>query len=97
MQEHVFGNQFAPEGTEEHPMVPVVEVLWNREGGYLQVVSKANSATGGRWAQHLVPEGETTWETHFTDGYYVDLDRRAVNDLIRKLRRARDQAFGRDE
>lgn len=31
------------------------------------------------------------------NGYWVQLDRRAVNELIRKLRRARDQAFGRDE
>lgn len=31
------------------------------------------------------------------DGFYVQLDRRGINDLIRHLRRARDQAFGRDE
>ena len=30
-------------------------------------------------------------------GLYVDLDRRGINDLIRHLRKARDQAFGRDE
>jgi hypothetical protein len=28
---------------------------------------------------------------------YVDLTRNGINDLIRNLRRARDQAFGRDE
>jgi hypothetical protein len=28
---------------------------------------------------------------------HVHLDRRGINDLIRHLRRARDQAFGRDE
>lgn len=31
------------------------------------------------------------------DGFYIDLDRRGMNELIRNLRRARDQAFGRDE
>ncbi len=31
------------------------------------------------------------------DGWHVDLNRQQVNDLIRTLRRARDQAFGRDE
>lgn len=31
------------------------------------------------------------------DGWHVDLNRQQINDLIRVLRRARDQAFGRDE
>jgi hypothetical protein len=31
------------------------------------------------------------------DGMYVTLDRSGINRLIRNLRRARDQAFGRDE
>lgn len=31
------------------------------------------------------------------DGWFLDLDRNAINQLIRNLRRARDQAFGRDE
>lgn len=30
-------------------------------------------------------------------GLYVDLDRGGINNLIRLLRKARDQAFGRDE
>lgn len=30
-------------------------------------------------------------------GFFVDLDRERINKLIRDLRRARDQAFGRDE
>jgi hypothetical protein len=36
-------------------------------------------------------------ELRVTDGFYVNLDRRGLNDLIRHLRRARDHAFGRDE
>lgn len=31
------------------------------------------------------------------DSWYVDLDRRGINDLIRELRKARDRAYGRDE
>src|SRR5947207_9316654 len=31
------------------------------------------------------------------DGWYASLDRAGVNKLIRVLRTARDQAFGRDE
>jgi hypothetical protein len=30
-------------------------------------------------------------------GHYMSLDRAQINDLIRNLRKARDQAFGRDE
>lgn len=31
------------------------------------------------------------------EGQYVDLDRLQINTLIRNLRHARDQAYGRDE
>ncbi len=89
-KESVFGQQHPGIAEEVHPKVPVVEVLWNREGGYVQVVSRAEDADGGRWA------GDSP-DTHFTDGMYIDLDRQGINKLIRNLRRARDQAFGRDE
>ncbi len=85
-RETVYGEQ-SPGGDQQ---VPIVEVLWNREGGYVQVVTKATDANGGRVA------GDSP-ETHFTDGMYVNLDRKGINAHIRHLRRARDQAFGRDE
>jgi hypothetical protein len=72
--------------------VPVVDVVWNREGT-VQVVSKVQDADGGRWAGDY----EQVPYCHFTDGMYIDLDRAGINDLIRKLRRARNQAFGPDE
>lgn len=31
------------------------------------------------------------------NGWYADLDRHAINRLIKVLRRARDAAYGRDE
>ncbi len=94
-KETVFGEQLVAYGDDgklidPNPKVPVVEVLWAREQGYVQVVSRAEDPHGGRWA------GESS-ETHFTDGMYVNLDRGQINKLIRNLRRARDQAFGRDE
>lgn len=70
--------------------VPIVDVRWNRDGSYVQIVSKETDAFGGR----LVGDDPGT---HYTDGFYVDLDRQGINKLIRNLRRARDQAFGRDE
>lgn len=89
-KESVYGNQHGYDPKDTHPMVPTVDVLWGRDQGMVQIVSKAEDANGGRW----VGEDPTT---HFTDGMYVDLDRNAINKLIRDLRRARDQAFGKDE
>lgn len=59
-----------------------VKVGWSRECGDVQIAT-------------VNPETEEGFDG--AAGYYVDLDRRAINDLIRILRRARDQAFGRDE
>lgn len=90
--EKVYGEQSVAESaaTAERPaIVPIVDVRWNREGGYVQIVTKAEDPFGGR---AIEDEG-----VHYLDGFYVDLDRQAINKLIRNLRRARDQAFGRDE
>lgn len=84
-KEIVYGEQLVVDN-----IVPIIEVRWNREGAFVQVVSKATSPDDGRVA------GDST-ETVVSDGFFVDLSRASINDLIRHLRRARDQAFGRDE
>lgn len=61
----------------------LVQVTWGVEQEYVQVVSLKRDAH--------------TFESNSEEAIHVDLDRRAINDLIRKLRRARDQAYGRDE
>lgn len=58
-----------------------VRVGWNKEVGDVQI------ATVNEEADPFSCEG----------GLHVELNRRAINDLIRVLRKARDQAFGRDE
>lgn len=58
-----------------------VSVGWNKETGSVQVAT-------------VDPDGDPF---AVSSGLYVDLDRQGINDLIRHLRRARDQAFGRDE
>lgn len=88
-KEVVYGRQHNG-ADEKNPRVPIIEVRWSREAGYIQVVSKAVEPSEGRYA------GDSP-ESHVTDGYHVDIERDQVNDLIRHLRRARDQAFGRDE
>ena len=87
-KETVYGSSL-PYG-EDDQGVSIVEVGWDREAGHMQIATKCVRRTDhGR-----MTEDEAI---HFTDGFYVDLDRRGINDLIRNLRRARDQAFGRDE
>lgn len=95
-KETVYGSQ-DPWG-EDYPAVSVVQVTWSREAEYAQIVSKAVHR-----ADHsdIDPPGEHKEccgdSISYTKGMYVTLDRRGINDLIRNLRRARDQAFGRDE
>lgn len=72
------------EGREVAQMTqPLVQVSWNREAGYVQI------ATGTR--------DPVTFDSNTDAWWFVDLDRQMINQLIRALRRARDQAFGRDE
>lgn len=64
----------------------VVGVHWGRDAEYVQVATTLLDSVSG---------SPVVWEV--SGGWFVDLDRRSINDLIRHLRRARDQAFGRDE
>ena len=71
-----------------------IEVGWSRDM-YVQVATTKLGSNSEPVAvdKDMVPvEPEGIW-----DGQWVDLDRHLINELIRVLRRARDQAFGRDE
>jgi hypothetical protein len=59
----------------------LVSVGWSSEAGHVQVATLTRDTVSKETRQ---------------EGVYIDLDRRGINDLIRHLRRARDQAFGRD-
>lgn len=62
----------------------LVKVGWNRKAEYVQVAT-------------LAPDDRPLQPTPEGNGWHVDMDRESINRLIRALRRARDQAFGRDE
>jgi len=64
----------------------IAEVRWSRDSEYCQIATVIVEATD------LSPIEDTV-----SGGWYVNLDRHGINDLVRNLRRARDQAFGRDE
>jgi hypothetical protein len=98
---------------EEDGARSVVEVRWDRDAGHVQLVTRCVSVIDGgvhipEWVQDLLTknglahtqmlrnEGDDV--VHVAqDGWFIDLDRYGLNNLIRNLRRARDQAFGRDE
>lgn len=59
-----------------------------------------------RWTKSQAPRSDylevgvakvRTADNFEVDAHYLDLDRAGVNRLIRSLRKARDDAFGRDE
>lgn len=62
-----------------------------------RIRSRLPAHTAEQALSRLVVRTRTEAEPHFTEGMYVDLDRRGINSLIAVLRRARDQAFGKDE
>jgi hypothetical protein len=71
-----------PDGDGEQSTPLAVSVGWGREASYVQVAT-----INLQVEEHGSPEY----------GWFVDLDRHRINQLIRVLRRARDQAFGKDE
>ncbi len=68
-------------------LTPAVRVGWSRETEYVQI------ATLTREHENDFTASAPSW----SGGYHIDLDRQGINALIRTLRRARDQAYGRDE
>jgi hypothetical protein len=71
-----------PDGTNADRRV---EVGWSRDRYVAVATTRVSAKQPG--------DGETLWD----EGQHVDLNREQINELIRVLRRARDQAFGRDE
>lgn len=66
------------------------EVGWE-QGRWVQL------ATTNQKSQLTLPGDNEGDAPQVFGGWHVTLDREGINRLIRVLRRARDQAFGRDE
>ena len=67
---------------------PIAEVRWNRwPDSYVSLVTRLRDC-------EVSPPGQDILASY---GFHTQLDRDGINHLIRNLRRARDQAFGRDE
>lgn len=49
------------------------------------------------WSADFIVEGELDEAGKVWQSQWLELDRHSINQLIRELRKARDEAFGRDE
>lgn len=68
-----------------------VRLQWSKgEGGHAQIVTARFLPGGEQWMPER--EGEGGLDT----AQWAVLDRSTINELIRQLRQARDDAFGKD-
>jgi hypothetical protein len=102
-REVVYGDG-VPYGTPEEPgpARTIVEVSWSR-GSHVQVATRCVRAVDSGTVYEAQP-GEPGADEDLAGqgiprafGVFTGLDRQGINLLIKNLRRARDQAFGRDE
>lgn len=64
----------------------MVELHWGRDSDYVQI---ATTVREGSTHEPVTEEVQAGW--------FINLDRKGINKLIRDLRKARDQSFGVDE
>lgn len=76
----------------------IAEVRWS-SNEYVQVaVLQSDITTFVAYCQNVAKiYDEQGWGDSDGNGFYWTPNRNQLNELIRVLRRARDQAFGRDE
>jgi hypothetical protein len=84
-----------PDGTNDDRRI---ELHWQRDTG-VQFAATAWKGEPGRpdTVVEYLPTGDKGDTYRAWDGPFVDLTRDQINHLIKQLRVARDQAFGRDE
>ena len=106
-KETIYADRDAPAyGTPDKPeAIIVIEVSWSKEASHVQIATKCvhvadhSPFVHESFLEYLkpLPEGERDGVLSMMTGMHATLNRDAINDIIRILRRARDQAFGRDE
>jgi hypothetical protein len=80
-------------GGEGHP----TEVTWSRGGESVQVGTVTVDGSSLPELVERFTQQEGVEASSVMQGLFGHLDRDGCNQLIKVLRRARDQAFGRDE
>lgn len=85
-RETIWGTNCQGTDPKASDFVPQINtsVMWNKGAEYVQISTTRTDYDTG----YFVVDG---------DGWFADLDRNQIQQLIRTLRRARDQVFGKDE
>lgn len=73
-----------------------VRLGWDKEAEYVRLAT-VNSDGGLMLPDTTKTKTELKPYDTETPGWFVSLDRTGINRLIRALRKARDDSFGRDE
>lgn len=82
---------------------PYVRLGWGKDAGYVELGTAVPEGEGKLMLPNRTPQGpdEPAWGEVIGGGedvgWFVQLDRDGINQLIRHLREARNQAYGRDE
>lgn len=88
------GDKTLEEAQREAELVPGVRLQWSREASHVQVSVQVMSwGTADGASQPMVEGGHARNEAQL----WATLNRHEINLLIKRLREARDQSFGRDE
>ena len=97
-RENVYSDD-TPYATEEgDPLArSVVTLTWSKDHDTVQIVTQCVNLSDGGVYEEAPEEDLAGQRIPRAYGNYVTLDRAGINRLVRNLRRARDQAFGRDE
>lgn len=85
-----------PKETIQHEGHPV-SVSWRTGGEFVQVGTVTSDGSSLPQLVERFTQEEGVEATSVMQGLFGQLDRDGCNRLIRAVRRARDQAFGRDE
>lgn len=86
------GPVFGPESSA----IPILSVRWGKGTEFVEIGSRiVHRADHSDYVPTVDERPDAAGKP--IHGMFMSLDRPAINDLIRYLRRARDQAFGRDE
>lgn len=78
------------------PTSNTVAVAWGKDMSQVQISTANPDRLVASTVERVGHGGTVTVSEAPFDGWHADLDRESLNRLIRVLRRARDQAFGRD-
>jgi len=89
-KEVIYGKSFPY--SEKDPAGSITEVRWSRDSEFVQIATRCINIS-----DETVYKDPNKPTLTAADGWFVDLDRNAINKLIKDLRKARDQAYGKDE